>query len=121
MKHASPPTLDKIEPLLTAVRGNSGIKEKGRAIFYRKGAAFVHFHEDPAGIFADLKVEREWLRFPVNTPADRQAFLERVNAALGTPSKDAAANSGDSQHMKIRTIVMKVDDVRQSPSSGRRS
>lgn len=113
MKHASPPTFDKIEPLLSAVRGNSGIKEKGRAIFYRRGAAFVHFHEDPAGIFADIKVDSEWLRFPVNTPADCQVFLERVNAALSTSntqggrtplrdrtnsnpsSKDAAAKSGD--------------------------
>ena len=49
---------------------------------YIGAAAFLHFHEDPAGLFADLRTVVNWDRFPVNAQAQRKAFLSRVRAVL---------------------------------------
>jgi hypothetical protein len=55
MRHAGPATLDKLEPLLARLRAIGGLKEKSRGVFYRRAKAFLHFHEDPAGLFADIR------------------------------------------------------------------
>lgn len=57
MKHAGPGALDRLEPLLAELRGVPGLAEKTRGVFYRKGRAFLHFHEDPKGLFADVRNE----------------------------------------------------------------
>jgi hypothetical protein len=54
MRHARDEDLDRIEDLLTRVRTLPGLTEKKRGVFYRKSRAFLHFHEDPKGLFADL-------------------------------------------------------------------
>jgi hypothetical protein len=73
MKHASDSALDQLDDLLEAIRRIPGLVEKKRGIFYRTSKAFLHFHEDPAGLFADLRPGAEWLRLPVNTPEEREA------------------------------------------------
>lgn len=78
MKHAGQAALDSIEPLLTELRRLEGVRERKRGVFYRKSAAFIHFHEDPAGIFADLRGTDGWIRLSVNSPVERDQFLRRV-------------------------------------------
>ena len=80
MKHADDRALDNLAELLTAIRAVAGLKEKKRGIFYRKAQAFLHFHEDPAGLFADLRSGDDWERFPVNTPHEQAQFLARLEA-----------------------------------------
>lgn len=77
MKHAGESALNKLEELLVAVRGYPGLKEKKRGTFYRKSTGFLHFHEDPAGLFADLRSSSGWKRYPVNTPAERETLLAK--------------------------------------------
>jgi len=68
VKHAGPAALDALEPLLARVRTLPGLKEKARGTFYRKSRAFLHFHEDPAGLFADVRLGGdEFSRFRVST------------------------------------------------------
>jgi hypothetical protein len=55
MRHARAEALDRLEPVLAEIRALPGLTEKSRGIFYRKARAFLHFHEDPAGLFADLR------------------------------------------------------------------
>ena len=55
MRHARDAALDALEPTLAQIRAIPGLTEKSRGIFYRKSRAFLHFHEDPAGLFADLR------------------------------------------------------------------
>ena len=59
MKHAGPASLDALEPLLAEIRPRVAIDpkivEKKRGSFYRRGKAWLHFHEDPAGIFVDIR------------------------------------------------------------------
>jgi hypothetical protein len=82
MKHAGDAALDNLEQLLAEIRKHSALKERKRGIFYRGALAFVHFHEDPAGLFADLRAGSGWTRLPVNTQAERRTFLGKVRAAL---------------------------------------
>ena len=82
MKHAGPVALDSIEDMLALLRTRPQLREKKRGTFYRKSSAFLHFHEDPAGLFADLKLEAAFERFPVNMPEDRETLLAVVASAL---------------------------------------
>ena len=82
MKHAGPLALDQLEPVLRKLRELDGLHERKRGAFYRGSSAFLHFHEDPAGFFADLKVAGDFVRFPVNSGAEVERFLARAARAL---------------------------------------
>jgi hypothetical protein len=79
MKHATAPSLDLLQDLLQALRAIPGLKEKARGVFYAGGRAFLHFHEDPAGLFADIRPAREWQRYPVNTEAEQRQLLQALS------------------------------------------
>jgi hypothetical protein len=78
MKHATDATLDTVEDLLEAARRVPGLTEKKRGVFYRKQRAFLHFHEDAKGMFADLRLGDAWERHHVSEPEGRQTFLKRI-------------------------------------------
>ena len=82
MRHATGSTLARLDRLLAAIRREQRVKERRAGIFYVKGQAFLHFHEDPAGIFADLKREGNWVRFAVNTKTEQQHLLQSVAKVL---------------------------------------
>jgi hypothetical protein len=85
VKHAGPAALDALEPLLAAIRAHESLKEKSRGVFYRGSKATLHFHEDPDGLFADLRRHRtdsDFARFRVSTAAERQAFLKALKGAM---------------------------------------
>ena len=81
MKHASQAALGQLESLLQKLRGLPGLVEKKPGIFYVKSSAYLHFHEDPAGLFADVKLNAEGFeRFQVNTQQQQAALFKRVRA-----------------------------------------
>jgi hypothetical protein len=82
MKHAGPQALDQLDDLLAKLRTHAELKERKRGSFYCKSAGFLHFHEDPEGLFADLKLDGEFQRFRVSTRAERAALLRAVATAL---------------------------------------
>ena len=82
MKHAGAAALDALEPVLTQIRALEGLKEKSRGAFYRKSKGFLHFHEDPAGMFADLKKGDDFVRMPINTRAEIAALIRETKRAL---------------------------------------
>ena len=82
MKHAGPNALDELEPILREIRNVEGLTEKKRGTFYYRGNAMLHFHEDPLGFFADLKVDGEFTRLAVNTKREETEFLRRAATAL---------------------------------------
>jgi hypothetical protein len=84
MKHASSAALGGLSELLDRVRQRDGLKEKKFGIFYRKSKAFLHFHEDPAGLFADLSVGADFDRYPVNTKREWTALLSAIDRILKT-------------------------------------
>jgi hypothetical protein len=82
MKHATETALERISDLLEQVRVKGGLKEKKTGVFYRGSKAFLHFHEDPAGMFADLRVGEEFERFAVNSAEEQWLFLSAIERTL---------------------------------------
>jgi len=82
MKHAGAAALDGIEPLLARIRAAGVLREKSRGIFYLKSRAWLHFHEDPAGMFADIRAEdgKDFDRLRLDGAAERElmARVERL-------------------------------------------
>lgn len=80
MKHAGGAALDRLEPLLAEVRAARGLNEKSRGVFYLKGKAFLHFHEDPTGLYADVRAAdgAAFDRLKVDEPGGAAALVERV-------------------------------------------
>ena len=84
MKHAGDLALDQLEALLAEVRALPGLTEKKRGTFYRKSRAFLHFHEDPKGLFADLRGidGRDFERVDVTHEPGRRQLLALARARL---------------------------------------
>ena len=57
MKHASPTSLTALAAPLHEIRALAELVEKSPGCFYRKGRAYLHFHEDASGLFADVKLD----------------------------------------------------------------
>lgn len=81
MKHAGPGAIAALADLVAAVRARGGVAEPRPGVFYRKGKAWLHFHEDTAGLFADLRNHDEWQRFHVSQPHERAALLAALDTA----------------------------------------
>jgi hypothetical protein len=82
VKHADVRALEAVSDLIENLRRRSDLVEKRLGIFYTKGRAFLHFHKDPAGLFADLREGGEWQRFPVNEPNECASLLAAVDRTL---------------------------------------
>ena len=83
MRHASAATLGTIAPLLAQIRRLPGLKEPRPGVFYRQSRAFLHFHEDGDGIYADVRLSRpDFERLAVDTAAERRALVQRIEQAL---------------------------------------
>ena len=84
MKHAGAAALERLDPLLADIRALAGLRETSRGVFYRKGRAFLHFHEDPEGLFADLRnaAGADFDRFDVSDPAGQAEMLAAASARL---------------------------------------
>jgi hypothetical protein len=75
MRHARAEALDTLEPFLADLRAFAFMTERQRGVFYRGARAWLHFHEDPSGLFADVKHGGDWVRFDVTGAAGRDALL----------------------------------------------
>ena len=83
VKHASAKTLRALESLLTHIRAIDGLVERKPGIFYRGSSAFLHFHEDASGIFADVKLNgANFERMPVTTAQERRIFWQIVRSSV---------------------------------------
>jgi hypothetical protein len=82
VKHAGAETLSQLEPLIAALRQISGLREQKTGIFYRGSRAFLHVHEDPAGLFADVRLTETFERFEVTTTQQQEALLRRVQDSV---------------------------------------
>jgi hypothetical protein len=82
LRHATQAALDQLEALLAEIRKLEALTERKRGIFYLRSRALLHFHEDPAGFFADLRADTGFERLRVSSAAERRAFLRRLRAKL---------------------------------------
>ena len=83
MKHAGAVALAALEELLDQLRRVEGLREKKAGVFYYRSKAFLHFHEDPAGLFADVRLDGDdFTRLPVDSATQRNLLLRQVKTAL---------------------------------------
>ena len=83
MKHASPAALLRLTALIERLRSIPGLVERKPGTFYYRSGAFLHFHEDPAGLFADAKLDlKTFERHRVDTCAQQAALVGSVTATL---------------------------------------
>lgn len=83
MRHITPEKLDRLEPMLASLRGIAGLRERKRGVFYRGSRACLHFHEDPQGLFADLRLAGDdFERFEVTSRTSQRALVRRIRNAL---------------------------------------
>jgi hypothetical protein len=80
MRHARSETLDGIEPLLEELRSIPALVEKSRGVFYRRSRAFLHFHEDPSGLHADVRLDQDFERLRVETGQERAELIRRIRS-----------------------------------------
>jgi hypothetical protein len=99
VKHAGPSALDRLEPMLAEIRALPQLIEKSRGAFWsrprvtdRISRSFLHFHEDPAGLHADVRAPSgDFDRFRVEDDAERTAFLSEVHRRLSAATQRSAA------------------------------
>lgn len=83
MKHACPHSIAQLAPLLERLRALGRLTERRPGTFYLRSRAFLHFHEDLQGLFADLKTDgKVFERFPVNSAAERETLLLKTENAM---------------------------------------
>ena len=88
MKHASLKTLESLGGVLRQLRTHGPQVERTPGSFCVKSNAFLHFHEDPAGLFADVKIEgARFERMRIHTRPGQALFLEAVKNALPSVKK----------------------------------
>ena len=79
MKHAGAAALDRLSPLVQGIRDIGALRERSRGVFYLRSRAFLHFHEDPAGLFADLRTANgDFERFQVDADASARSVVDLV-------------------------------------------
>lgn len=87
MKHAGPQTLATLEPLLAEIRRQPGLVERTPGAFYRRSKAYLHFHEDVRGIFADIKLDGvSFTRLRVITADEQRHLLALISRVADAPA-----------------------------------
>ena len=83
MKHAGAEALKLINPLLNEIRKRPKLRENTPGNFYVKSKAYLHFHEDPAGMFADVKLDLvEFTRMRATTAKEQKTLLTKIDKSL---------------------------------------
>jgi hypothetical protein len=92
MKHSTAETLASIDSLLQQLRSRKRLVERTPGAFYFKSRAFLHFHHDPSGTYADVKSDRaSFTRMRCMSQEEQRALLSCVDLALGI-SQEARAS-----------------------------
>jgi hypothetical protein len=96
VKHAGPDALAHISPLLEELRARPVLRERRPGVFELKSRAFLHFHDDPGGIFADVRLAEGFVRLPVTSTSEQSELLERIDECLSSiESRDVDRRRGE--------------------------
>ncbi len=78
MAHADAKALEALLPMLRQLREIKGLKEVKPGIFYLRGAAFLHFHDELGSVSADLKKPggSGFDRYPIATAPQQRKLVD---------------------------------------------
>jgi hypothetical protein len=77
-------TLDRIAPLLEVLRTHPALRELRPTVFQLNDRDFLHFHDEPEGIFADVRLKSGFVRLPVSSHSEQLELLERIDHSLSS-------------------------------------
>jgi len=110
MKHARPDTLAAFEPFLRKVREHASLVERTPGSFYRKSSAYLHFHEDPSGIYADVKLNLvEFTRVRATTLREQTHLLSLIAESRRSENAGASSLRLAAQHSSSRSDRSSLD------------
>lgn len=98
MKHAGPATLARVLPLLEQLRARTVLREPRPGVFYLKSRAFLHFHDDPSGVFADVRLADDFVRLQVTSSSQQADLLERIDHCLSSVESRSVGRRGSPRH-----------------------
>lgn len=83
MKHADSNTLENLDSLLRKIREHASLIERTPGSFYRKSKAYLHFHKDSSGTYADVKLNlTDFTRLRATTPKEQAHLLSLIARSL---------------------------------------
>ena len=90
MAHADETALQRVQPLLRQLREIKGLREMKPGIFYAKGSAFIHFHDEAGALIADLKKAggSGFDRYPVDAPPGQRKLVEDAKRRVARLDED---------------------------------
>jgi hypothetical protein len=90
MAHATPEALQGLLPLLRQLREIKGLREVKPGIFYSRGAAFLHFHDEAGSLVADLKKVggSGFDRYPLATATAQRKLVDDAKRRAGRGDED---------------------------------
>ena len=97
MKRAGPATFARIAPLLEELRERPVIRERRPGVFELNSRPFLHFHDDPSGVFADVRLAEGFVRLPVTSGSEQADLLGRIDdcvSAVETRETDRRRRRG---------------------------
>ena len=90
MAHADEASLQRLQPLLRQLRAIAGLREMKPGIFYLKGSAFIHFHDDAGALVADLKKAggSGFDRYAIDTPPGQRKLVDDAKRRAARSDED---------------------------------
>lgn len=77
-------TLALLTPLLNELRRHPSLREVRPTVFYVNERDFLHFHDEPDGVFADIRLAKGFRRFPVSTSAEQFELLGQIDECISS-------------------------------------
>ncbi len=90
MGHADAKALEPLLPLLRQLRAVKGLKEVRPGIFYFRGAAFLHFHDEAGVLSVDLKKPggSGFDRYAIATPPEQRKLVDAAKLRAARADED---------------------------------
>jgi hypothetical protein len=90
MAHADEAALQRLLPLLRQLREIKALREMKPGIFYLKGSAFIHFHDEAGALTADLKKAggSGFDRYALDTPTGQRKLVDDAKRRVGRSDED---------------------------------
>jgi hypothetical protein len=90
MAHADDAALARLLPLLRQLRALPGLREMKPGIFYLKGSAFIHFHDEAGALVADLKRASGggFDRYPVDAAPGQRKLVDDAKRRVARQDED---------------------------------
>ena len=90
MAHADEAALLRLLPLLRQLREIKTLRENKPGIFYLKGSAFIHFHDEAGALVADLKKASgtDFDRYAVDTPPGQRKLVDDAKRRVNRHDED---------------------------------